>query len=100
MNDQHGGAAPGATKLFGPLCIPLALLLDGAFQASFGNTPGNALLGLRVVQLDGSPLGFMQQVWRIMAIQSQPMEYTDELVLKLTRKLWDTVAPVRPGAAP
>ena len=40
------------------------------------------------------------RVWRVAIIQSPPMEYTDELALKLSGKLLDTVAPVSSGAAP
>jgi len=44
---------PGASKLVGILCIPVALLLDALVHACFGNTPGKALLGLRVGLVDG-----------------------------------------------
>ena len=40
------------------------------------------------------------RAWRVMVIRSQPMEYTDALVQDLTGRLWDTVAPVKPGGAP
>lgn len=56
--------APGGGKLFGILCVPLALLLDAALHAIAGNTPGKAMLGLHVGLVDGRRLGFVQQVWR------------------------------------
>lgn len=55
---------PFAGKLFGLLCIPVALLLDAALHAIAGNTPGKAMLGVRVRRGDGCPLTFVQLVRR------------------------------------
>lgn len=44
--------------------LPLVLLLDAAVAAKFGNTPGKALLGLRVLRIDGTAPGFWRLVWR------------------------------------
>lgn len=49
---------PGSTQMFGLLCVPIALTLDAAIHRVFGNTPGKALLGLRVERLDGAPIAF------------------------------------------
>ena len=50
--------------LFDIACVPLALLLDAAVHAVAGNTPGKALLGLRVGLVHGRPLSFVQHLWR------------------------------------
>lgn len=55
---------PGGGKLLGLALLPLALLLDAALMATLGNTPGKALLGLRVGLVDGRPLTFVQLFWR------------------------------------
>lgn len=52
--------SPLGSKLATLICLPLALLLDAGVTAALGNTPGKALLGLRVVQADGGPPGFVQ----------------------------------------
>ncbi len=44
---------PFGWKLFGLACMPGGLLLDAALLAWAGNTPGKALLGLRLVTADG-----------------------------------------------
>jgi uncharacterized RDD family membrane protein YckC len=44
--------------------LPFALLLDAAIHALFGNTPGKAMLGLSVVSIDGTKLGFGQHLSR------------------------------------
>lgn len=59
---------PGASQLFGILCLPFALILDAAIYRLIGNTPGKALLGLKVGLLDASPLSFGQYLSRNMAI--------------------------------
>lgn len=59
---------PFGWKAFGLVCIPFALLLDAALQALAGNTPGKAMLGLRVVQADGRRLGFGEQVGRNLCV--------------------------------
>ena len=42
---------------------------------------------VRLLLMDG-------QVWRVMAIQSPPVDYTDDLVDVLAGRLWDTVLTV------
>jgi len=44
--------------LFGWALSPLAMVLDAAIYSTLGNTPGKALLGLKVTRLDGSQLKF------------------------------------------
>ena len=55
---------PFGWKLFGLACLPGGLLLDAALLALAGNTPGKALLGLRVVTADGRKPGFGELVGR------------------------------------
>ncbi len=52
--------SPLGSKLATLACVPLALLLDAGVTAALGNTPGKALLGLRVGLADGGPLSFVQ----------------------------------------
>lgn len=59
---------PGASQFFGILCLPFALILDAAIYRLIGNTPGKALLGLKVGLLDSSPLSFGQYLGRNFAI--------------------------------
>jgi uncharacterized RDD family membrane protein YckC len=44
--------------IFTALYIAVSLVYSVGFQGRFGATPGKQLLGLRVVTLDGSPLGY------------------------------------------
>jgi uncharacterized RDD family membrane protein YckC len=55
---------PGTSFWFGILCLPVAMLLDAMLFAIAGNTPGKALLGIKVTQLDGSALSFGQYITR------------------------------------
>lgn len=50
--------------LFSILCLPHALFLDAFLYRVFGNTPGKALLGLKVETLDRKPLSFRQYLNR------------------------------------
>ncbi len=55
---------PFGWKVFGLACIPGGLMLDAALLALAGNSPGKALLGLRVVTADGRLPGFREAVMR------------------------------------
>lgn len=46
------------------LSIAITLALDAVIYKVFGNTPGKALLGLKVVMPDASPLKFRQYLFR------------------------------------
>jgi len=59
---------PFGWKLFGLACIPGGLLLDAALGALAGNTPGKALLGLRVRTADGRKPRFMELCKRNLAL--------------------------------
>ncbi|WP_288380070.1 RDD family protein [uncultured Massilia sp.] len=59
---------PFGWKLFGLTCIPAGLLLDAIVQAVAGNTPGKAMLGLRVVTADGRFPGLREIVGRNMGV--------------------------------
>lgn len=55
---------PGASQLFGILCLPIALVLDTLLYRVAGNTPGKALLGLKVGTIDGNSLSLAQYLNR------------------------------------
>jgi uncharacterized RDD family membrane protein YckC len=55
---------PSADYFFNILCLPIALLLDASLYYLFGNTPGKALLGLKVITLSGEPLKFKEYLHR------------------------------------
>lgn len=61
---NNGARQELADMLFGMLLLPIALMLDATLYRIFGNTPGKALLGLRVEQPDGSPLSYGQYLGR------------------------------------
>ena len=54
----------GSSQIFGILCMPFALILDAIIHRVLGNTPGKALLGIRVRTFDGKSLGFTQYLIR------------------------------------
>lgn len=49
---------PLSSEVFLLACLPFALVLDALLYATLGNTPGKALLGLRVTTLRGELLSF------------------------------------------
>ncbi|WP_408601615.1 GYF domain-containing protein [Pseudomonas sp. PLMAX] len=49
----------GASQMYGIICMPFALILDAILYRVLGNTPGKALLGIKVRTVDGKRLGFM-----------------------------------------
>lgn len=51
---------PGSSQVFGILCLPIALVFDALLYRVIGNTPGKALLGLKVGTLDGKSLSLAQ----------------------------------------
>lgn len=59
---------PFGWKLFGLACMPGGLLLDAALQALAGNTPGKALLGLRLITADGRAPRFREAFGRNMKL--------------------------------
>lgn len=75
---------PGASQLFGIFCLPFALILDAAIYRLIGNTPGKALLGLKVGLLDASPLSFSQYLSRNMAIWMHGLAFGIPLINLLT----------------
>lgn len=58
------GPRPDASHLFDILCLPIALVLDALLYRVVGNTPGKALLGLKVGTLAGKPLSLAQYLNR------------------------------------
>lgn len=43
---------PGMPLVFGFICVPIALIVDACIARLFGNTPGKALLGIYVLDVD------------------------------------------------
>lgn len=66
---------PGAGQLFGIACLPLALVLDALIYKLVGNTPGKAILGLKVTTLNGKPLGFGQYLGRNMSLWASGLAF-------------------------
>lgn len=60
----HWLETPFGWKLFGLACVPAALVLDAFMAALAGNTPGKALLGLRVVNVDERAPDFIELLGR------------------------------------
>lgn len=54
----------GSNQLLPILCLPIALFLDASLYRLVGNTPGKALLGLKVGLVNASPLNFGQYLGR------------------------------------
>ena len=59
---------PGASQLFGIACLPVALMLDALIYKAAGNTPGKAILGLKVTTLNGQPLSLGQYLGRNLSL--------------------------------
>ena len=59
---------PGTSQLFGILCLPIGLILDASLYSLIGNTPGKALLGLKVCTLDNRSLSYSQYLTRNFSI--------------------------------
>ncbi|MFM0009159.1 DnaJ domain-containing protein [Paraburkholderia sediminicola] len=59
---------PGSGSLFAILCLPIAMILDAGVYSAVGNTPGKALLGLKVTTLDGSRLSYAEYSRRNLAV--------------------------------
>ena len=71
-------------KLFDIACVPFALLLDAAVHALAGNTPGKAMLGLRVGLVDGRRLGFAQHLRRNLGVWVSGLGFAIPLVCLFT----------------
>lgn len=59
---------PGTSQLFALLCLPIVLAFDAIIYRVFGNTPGKALLGIRVLNRVGERLGFKDYLRRNLRI--------------------------------
>jgi len=59
---------PGTGQVFSLLCLPFALVLDALVYRFAGNTPGKALLGLKVGTLKAQPLSFGEYLQRNFSI--------------------------------
>ena len=59
---------PDAATTFGILCLPVVLIFDALLYRRFGNTPGKALAGLRIMTLDNMTLTFKQYMKRNIAL--------------------------------
>jgi uncharacterized RDD family membrane protein YckC len=61
-------AEPGNPVLFAMLCLPIAMMVDASVYRITGNTPGKALLGLKVTALDGGRLSWKTYLRRNLAV--------------------------------
>jgi uncharacterized RDD family membrane protein YckC len=59
---------PSSGMLFGLLCLPVAMIFDAAIYGVFGNTPGKAMLGLKVTGLDGRRLSYTEYSRRNLSV--------------------------------
>ncbi|QQG66426.1 DnaJ domain-containing protein [Desulfobulbus oligotrophicus] len=59
---------PGADAVLGIITMPVALVLDAVIFSIFGNTPGKAILGLRILTKDGQVLSFAQYLQRNLSV--------------------------------
>jgi uncharacterized RDD family membrane protein YckC len=78
---------PGRGIAFALLCLPLALLLDALIYRLAGNTPGKAMLGLKVTLQDGSPLGFMQYLARNFGVWARGLGFGVPVITLVTMGL-------------
>ena len=60
----RGIKGSGTDLWFTIFFLPIVLVLDAAVYRALGNTPGKALLGLKVGMIDASPLNFSQYLSR------------------------------------
>lgn len=58
----------GAGQVYGIICMPFALIIDAALYRLLGNTPGKALLGIKVRTLEGKRLSFLQYLFRNLSV--------------------------------
>ncbi|MBK6741723.1 MAG: hypothetical protein IPG66_01625 [Hydrogenophilales bacterium] len=65
--------SPGADYLFEIMCIPVALVLDASIHQLFGNTPGKAMLGLKVELRGESILSYSQYLGRNFSMWAKGM---------------------------
>jgi uncharacterized RDD family membrane protein YckC len=59
---------PGASQLYGIICMPFALVFDAILYRVLGNTPGKALLGIKVKTSEGNKLSFLQYLFRNLSV--------------------------------
>lgn len=60
--------SPGASQIYSIICMPFALILDAILYRALGNTPGKALLGIKVMTSEGNSLSFVQYLMRNLSI--------------------------------
>lgn len=86
---------PGSEYLFGIILLPFVLLFDAAVFRLAGNTPGKAMLGIRVVSLRGTPLEFGDYLRRNFSLWSSGLGLGIPLVILFT--LWRQEKRLRNG---
>lgn len=59
---------PNKQDVLNIMMLPVVLFLEAIIFGFFGNTPGKALLGLKVIKANDEPLGFMQYLKRNLTI--------------------------------
>lgn len=81
--------------LFALLFLPFVLLFDAAVFRLAGNTPGKAMLGIRVASLRGTPLEFGQYLRRNFFLWSSGLGFGIPIVVLFT--LWRQEKRLRKG---
>lgn len=93
------------------IAVPLVLLVTwvglSLIEATHGHTPGKALVGLRTVSSDGTPITRQQALTRNAAILAGPLLWVDAVAMLVTEKhqrlldLWaHTIVIDEPRTAP
>lgn len=75
---------PGGSQMLALLFLPLTLLLDAAIYKVLGNTPGKALLGLKVGTIRGEPLSFLAYARRNLHLWMSGLAFGIPLVNLIT----------------
>lgn len=86
---------PGSEYLFGIIVLPFVLLFDAAVFRLAGNTPGKAMLGIRVASLRGRPLEFSEYLRRNFSLWSSGLGLGIPIVILFT--LWRQEKRLRKG---
>jgi len=87
---------PGNPLLFTMLCLPIAMVLDASVYRVAGNTPGKALLGLKVTALDGGALPWAACCRRSLAVWARGLGCGIPVVTFVT--MWRRGREVSAGA--
>lgn len=86
---------PQADAAFTLFCLPVALILDAVVHTLFGNTPGKALVGIRVTSQFGYPLDFFEYAKRNLGMWVKGLAFGLPIVILFT--MWQQAARLKRG---